>query len=315
MKPPLKPSVNPPVNPSVKPSVAGLSLPALEPAHRLNKILSSALGRKSSADTVKIDVPPWGADCFGLAYSPLFNESTPLEQQHILHLASDSLLLESYAIEKAGVGYMAKMVLLAKTTEERMLYSLFGADETAHLAQLMPFVPVIDDASKRDPFLQLLESLLETADRWALMFVIQVVLEGWGLSHYRMLSKTCRDQSLGALFRSFVQAEARHHGAGVILFDADALTADSRVLIGETLAAFLQMVQVGPQRIVEAIAQVKGGLSRVQRIRVLTELDTETHSGRRLNLLRSLISPVAPSVAETLDQRGLFAPLPPAQCL
>ena len=295
-------------------SVAGLTLPALEPDHKLNRILSSALGRKPTATTIEIESPPWGADCFGLAYSPLFNESPLLEQQHILQLASDSLLAESYAIEKAGVGYMAKMTLLAETTEERMLYSLFGADETAHLAQLMPLVSHLNLNSQEDPFLRLLESLLEVADRSALMFVIQIVLEGWGLSHYRMLSKTCRDRALSKLFRSFVQAEAQHHGAGVVLFDTRRLSAASQGMIIETLATFLQMVQVGPQRVVAAIGQVKGGLTKAQRIRLFTELDTETHSDMRLKLLRSLITPVAPNIAEELARQGLFDPFPPAQC-
>lgn len=298
----------------MKASVAGLNLPSLESTHKLNRVLLATLEKKPRLPE-SIDCAPWGADCFSLAYSPLFNDASLAEQHQILQLASQSLLGESYAIEKAGVGYMAKMTLLAETTEERMLYSLFGADETTHLAQLTPFVIGMDRLDETDPFLRLLESLLETLDRSALMFVIQVVLEGWGLSHYRMLSKTCRHPALSALFRSFLQAEARHHGAGILLFDRAELSEESRVLIVETLAAFLQMVQVGPQRIVDAIAQVKGGLSRDQRIRLFTELDTETQSGMRMELLRSLITSAAPDIAETLDHKGLFTPLPPAQCV
>ena len=297
----------------MKSSVAGLDLPSLDSTHKLNRILLATLEKKPRLPE-SIDCAPWGADCFGLAYSPLFSESSTLEQQRILQLASQALLGESYAIEKAGVGYMAKMTLLAETTEERMLYSLFGADEATHLAQLTPFVVGIEMLDEADPFLQLLESLLETADRSALMFVIQVVLEGWGLSHYRMLSKTCCHPALSELFRSFLQAEARHHGAGILLFDRGALSEKSRALIVETLAAFLQMVRMGPQRMVEAIAQVKGGLSRAQRIRLFTELDTETQSGMRLDLLRSLITPAASDIAETLDNSNLFTPLPPTQC-
>ncbi|MEM6598013.1 MAG: ferritin-like domain-containing protein [Cyanobacteria bacterium P01_C01_bin.69] len=298
----------------MKASVAGLNLPSLESTHKLNRVLLATLEKKPRLPE-SIDCAPWGADCFGLAYSPLFNDASLAEQHQILQLASQSLLGESYAIEKAGVGYMAKMTLLAETTEERMLYSLFGADETTHLAQLTPFVIGMDRLDETDPFLRLLESLLETVDRSALMFVIQVVLEGWGLSHYRMLSKTCRHPALSALFRSFLQAEARHHGAGMLLFERAELSEKSRALIVETLAAFLQMVQVGPQRVVDAIAQVKGGLSRNQRIRLFTELDTETQSGMRLELLRSLITSAAPDIAETLDHKGLFTPLPPAQCV
>ena len=297
-------------------SVAGLDLPKLEPTHRLNRILSATLCRKpSSQQPVKFDVPPWSADCFGIAYSPTYNDCSNDEQTQILQLASGALLTESYAIEKAGVGYMAKMALLAETTEERMLYSLFGADETTHLSQLMPFVSHIESANKQDPFLQLLESLLETTDRSALLFVIQVVLEGWGLNHYRTLSKTCQDYALSSLFRSFVQAEARHHGAGVVLFETERLSEVSRTLILDTLAAFLRMVQVGPQKVVAAIAQVKGGLTKAQRIQLFSELDTEAHSEMRLKLLRSLILSAAPEIAYTLEEKGLFEPAPPALCV
>jgi hypothetical protein len=148
-----------------------------------------------------------------------------------------------------------------------------------------------------------------------LLFVIQGVLEGWGLSHYRNLSKTCRHTVLAELFHSFLEAEARHHGAGVVLFHRATLSPSHRAAIVEALAGFLQMVRVGPQRLVEAIAIVKGDLSRSQRINLLTELDSETHSGLRLNLLRSLVEPLAPDIAETLDEHNLFLPLPPAQCV
>lgn len=294
-------------------AIAGLDLPKLEATHKLNRVLTSVLGQTMPAKKSGIETALWGAHCFNLEHCSLFTQATEQEQQKILQFAGQALLVESYAIERAGIGYMAKMTLLAETTEERMLYSLFGADETMHLAQLMPFIQT-DLLGANDPFLQLLAAFLETADRSALMFVIQVVLEGWGLSHYRTLSKDCQQSALGDLFRSFLQAEARHHGAGVLLFDRQALSDQSRQLIVETLAAFLQMVQVGPQRLVRAIAQVKGDLSRPQRIRLLSELDTEKHSRERLALLRSLIAPIAPDIAETLDNTDLFSPLSPAQC-
>lgn len=302
----------------MKPTVAGLELPPLDPSHRLNRVLASALKEKGEKSLVAVETntpPPWNATFFGLDVVPLFQASTLLEQTQILALAGQALLAESYFIEKAGVGYMAKMTLLAETTEERILYALFSADEATHLAQLKPLVPQGDILGTSDPFLHLLESLLETANRSVLLFVIQVVLEGWGLSHYRNLSKYCRQPVLSDLFRSFLQAEAKHHGAGVTLFEQEKLSVVNQSAIVEALAAFLQMVRVGPQRLVSAIASVKGGLSRAQSITLLADLETERHSGIRLNLLRQLITPVAPNVAEVLAQHDLFSPLSPAQCV
>ncbi|MEM8809449.1 MAG: ferritin-like domain-containing protein [Cyanobacteria bacterium P01_G01_bin.38] len=296
-------------------TVAGFNLPPLDPTHKLHRVLTSALGQKGRPEPDGCSPPPWDAAFFDLSQTALFQAAPAREQTHVLQLASQSLLAESYFIEKAGVGYMAKMTLLAETTEERMLYALFSADETTHLAQLSPFVAKPDRLGNNDPFLQLLASLLETADRSVLQFVLQVVLEGWGLSHYRSLSRHCRHPALAELFHSFLDAEARHHGAGVTLFDRKNLSDTNRLVVIEALAAFLQMVRVGPQRLIEAIATVKGDLSRPQRIQLLTELDTESHSGMRLGVLRSLITPVAPDIAETLDQHNLFSPLPPGRCV
>lgn len=294
-------------------SIAGLDLPAITPNHKLTKILNAALRDRQIKEIDPLYEPPWNAESFGLNSVSLFQESSDEEQTNILQIASQGLLSESCFIEKAGVGYMSKMTLMAETTEERMLYALFSADEAMHLAQLKPLIR--DHLSTYDPFLQILESLLEKSDRTVLIFVIQVVLEGWGLSHYRSLSKSCCNPELSKMFHSFLQAEAKHHSAGVTLFDSDRLTAASQNAIVDTLAAFLQMVRVGPQRVLGAIALTKGGLSRTQAVTTLSELETERHSGRRLSLLRSLIAPTAPSIAEILDSKSLFSPLPPSQCL
>lgn len=297
------------------PTVAGLELPSINPSHRLNKVLTSALKEQSLVAIEPSVKPPWNASFFGLETVPLFLSSTLLEQTQILALAGQALLAESYFIEKAGVGYMAKMTLLAETTEERILYALFSADEATHLSQIKPLILQGDSLGTSDPFLQLLESLLESANRTVLLFVIQIVLEGWGLSHYRNLSKFCCWPELSGLFRSFLQAEAKHHGAGVALFEQEALSVANQSAIVEAIAPFLQMIRVGPQRLVSAIASVKGDLSRAQSVALLADLETERHSGKRLNLLRQLITSTAPTVAEALDQHNLFSPLPPEQCV
>ncbi|MBE9063696.1 ferritin-like domain-containing protein [cf. Phormidesmis sp. LEGE 11477] len=318
------------------PSLAGLELCSLEPEHKLKKILASALEQGSVQGPLQGSVqdsvqrlaqkskqeslasieaapkPSWNAAYFDLEPVSLFQESSRSQKAQILNILGQSLLAESYAIEKAGIGYMAKMTLLAETIEERMLYALFSADEATHLAQLMPYME--SNSAEEDSFLRLLSDFLQAADRSALIFVIQVVLEGWGLHHYRSLSKHCQHPALADVFKGFLQAEAKHHGTGVTLLNDLALSSQTRMSIVEALAGFLQIVRIGPQRVVAAIAQVKGDLSRSQRIRLLTELETERHSGQRLELLRSLITPVSPEISEHLDKHNLFSPLPPERC-
>jgi hypothetical protein len=259
--------------------------------------------------------PPWDATHFNLHNVEIFTDAAANEQAEILQLCSCGLLEESYFIEKAGMGYMAKMVLLAETTEERMLYALFCGDEASHFAQISRFLSTPEPVAN-NLFLRFLADLIESQDKTVLLFVLQVVLEGWGLSHYRSLAKDCIDKDLSLMLHSFLQDESRHHATGVTLFDRIDVTSSSQNTIIETLASFLQMVQVGPQSVVAAIEKVKGDLSRQQKVKIFAELDTETHSGSRLKLLRSLMShPNAESILQQLDQRGSFHPFPPHKCV
>lgn len=300
-------------------SIAGLALPRLEPDHRLQRVLSSALKGRSISVLARSTAEPshfWKAEFFNLDKVKLFQEASIQEQTAILDLVNQDLWKEAYSIEKAGMGYMAKMVLLAETTEERMLYGLFTADETEHLSQIQPFLPPSEPIATENPFLQLVSELVESSDKSVLLFVIQVVLEGWGLSHYRRLAKGCDDRSLRALFTHFLEAEARHHGTGLTLFNQTTLSATSRAAIIEVLVRFLQMVQVGPQGVLAAIDQVKGPCTRSQKIQILEALETETHSGSRLQLLRSLMRGEAASpIVQTLAEQGAFEPLPAHQCV
>ncbi len=300
-------------------STARFDLPHVREGDKLHRLLSAALKSRIGNSSFLFEaITPayWNSSYFGLDRVKIFQESTAEEQQQILHQCSNTLLQEAYFVEKAGVGYMAKMVMLAETTEERMLYALFAADEATHLAQIRPFLGSRDPVATGDRFLGLLAEIVEMQDKSVLVFMIQVVLEGWGLSHYRSLAKDCCDRELAQMFQGFLDAEARHHSTGVTLCDRQSLTPQSQSAIVETLTLFLQMVQAGPQRVVQAIAQVKGDLSRPQQIKIFQELDTETHSGSRLQLLRSLLrSDPTYSIINHLETQGSFNPFPPEKCV
>ncbi|QKQ77235.1 ferritin-like domain-containing protein [Nostoc sp. TCL240-02] len=298
-----------------KHNIVGFNLPHTDSDDRLRRILTAALPNKNNhANYSQLNY--WDADFFNLHRVQIFQKSNITEQSAILELANRSLLEESYLIEKAGVGYMAKMVLLAETVEERMLYGLFTSDEATHLHQISHFLPEMEVTSMNDPFLRLLSEVVESADKTVLLFVLQVVLEGWGLSHYRRLAKECRHPVLAELFSSFLQSESRHHATGTTLFNQTSVSAFSQTTILDVLAQFLFMVQVGPQSLLAAIEQVKGHLTRSQKIQILEELDTETHSGTRLQILRSLMGgKSAQFILQTLEERGAFQPLPAHQCV
>lgn len=295
--------------------IAGLNLPHVTSNHKLRQVLTAALP-KQERPKIDLNCQYWNADFFNLNRVKMFQDASDREQSAILELVNRSLLEEAYYIENAGVGYMAKMTLLAETVEERMLYGLFAADEANHLSQISYFLPEIELTNHQDQFLNLLAEVVESTDKTVLLFVLQVVLEGWGLSHYRRLAKECCHQDLAEIFSSFLDAEARHHATGSLLFEKILISKSSQELMIELLAKFLMMVRVGPQNVLTAIAQVKGDISRSQKIQILEELDTETHSGTRLKLLRSLMrGKSAEAIIQALEEKGAFVPLPAHQCV
>jgi hypothetical protein len=195
-----------------------------------------------------------------------------------------------------------------------MLYALFSADEVTHLAQISAFLPNPELVSTNNPFLQLLADVAETSSKSVLIFVLQVILEGWGLTHYRNLSKNCQHPQLKAILQSFLDDESRHHATGVRLCEQISLN-ESHNTIVEILASFLQMVQVGPQGVVKAVELVKGSLSRQQKITIFEQLGALTHSSSRLNLLRSLITnSQTHTILQELDARHCFTPWIPERC-
>ncbi|AUS99835.1 hypothetical protein CLI64_05220 [Nostoc sp. CENA543] len=303
------------INTTLKYQIAGLDLPHIDSDNRLRRILTATLPSHSE-NAAHPQYDYWDREFFHLHQVEIFQQASESEQSAILQLLNQGLLTESYFIEKAGVGYMAKMVILAETVEERMLYAMFTADEATHLKQISYFLPETAQNHHQNPFLQLLAEVVESADKTVLLFVLQIVLEGWGLSHYRRLAKSCQHPALAELFTSFLDAEARHHSTGSTLFSQTPLTTHSQTTILEILTKFLFMVQIGPQSILSAIAQIKGHLSRSQRIQILEQLDTQTHSNTRLQILRSLMQKTtADVIVQTLETQGSFTPLPPHQCV
>ncbi len=293
--------------------ITGFDIPHTSKEDKLRRILDSAL--QSKIEKIKFsstDLIYWNAEHFDLHKVDIFTASTLEEQTKILHLCNQTLLEEAYFIEKAGIGYMSKMVMLAETTEERMLYALFSADEVTHLALISSFLPNPELVCTNNPFLHLLADVAETPDKAVLIFVLQVILEGWGLTHYRNLAKNCTNTELKAVLQSFLEDESRHHATGVRLCEQVSIEHQSRKTIIEILASFLQMVQVGPQGVVKAVEQVLGSLSRQQKITLFQQLGAEYHSSSRLNLLRSLMTnPQTLSIVQELDARNAFTPLPP----
>ncbi len=304
-----------------KSTIAGLALPHLPSSDRRYRILNATLPQSLPAPLPHETLATlWQPDFYGLDQVEIFRRASPAEQQFVLQHLNHHLLLETYGVEKIGVGYTAKMILLAHSIEERMLYALFSAQEATHLAQISSLVEAPESDLAGLPFLQFLANLADCNDKAVLLLLVQVVLEGWGLSHYRSLAQACQDPHVAAIYQGFLADEAQHHATGIVSFQAlPNLEASTPVLLA-VLTRFLGMIQVGPQQVVSALEQVKGYLSATDKITIFTELNTEAHSGSRLAMLRGLLAralkAATPSttILETLEAKGYFQPYTPEQC-
>jgi rubrerythrin len=292
----------------------GLALPHLAADDTVSTLLDGMMEARIGPQRVEAPWSPhpsrlWDASQFLLDKSSLYRSADEQDQRAILALCARATLEEAYFIEKSGMAYAAKMVLLAESTEERALYSLFGADEATHLRAISAYLPDPHPASEDDPFLGLLSDIIENASRECSIFVIQVVLEGWGLTHYGDLARACRSEGLRQTLHAIVKDEARHHGSGVAMASGRR-SARAKEEILEVLSRFLPMVQAGPQRVRAAIERATGGLTHPQRVELMTELGTEAHSQSRLELLeRLMLKAGATDIAEPLQAKGAFRPL------
>jgi len=257
----------------------------------LETILGSLLRRRPMAlpETPPDPAEIWPPSSFGLDRVTEFVDATNERQREIVRLCATDRLAEALYVEKLGLAFCAKMTLLAESAEERMLYALTAGDEAIHYHWMSKFVAWDEgttEASRRSlvpsTFLELIASWIERGSRGALTMLVQVVLEGWGVQHYRLLGRDCRDPQLAAVLREIVIDEARHHGSGTRLLDQRALTEADRAEIVEALRQLLDMIRCGPQAIVAAIQPV-------DRMRCFAELEAIEDTERKLALLRDLI--------------------------
>lgn len=219
-----------------------------------------------------------------------------------------SRLQEAWSIEKAGMCFAAKMSLLAETINEQKLYSLFAAEEARHfhfidqtLGERVPSEP--------DPFIGLLNEMIISAGRQSLQFLVQVVLEGWGIEHYAMLQQSCQDAGLKTSLRKILVDEAAHHGSGLALFKEAHLSRSEREYILEMMNHFLGMVQIGPVSVLQILETQFGGWAPGQRAEVLEQMQARQETERKLKLLESfLIKAKAERILDRLQRAGAFLP-------
>jgi rubrerythrin len=296
-----------------------LFAPDLPEGHALYPVLASALrSRPAPKPESPSDRPFWPATYFGLDRLTIFRDSDEGERRAILLGCSRSVLAEAGYIEKCGMSFASKMCLLSESAQERMIYSLFAADEAVHFNWISGFAPAEPvQGFESNPFIRLLDEVLRKEDRRTLSYIVQVILEGWGILHYHALAKDCLDDGLVAVFENLIRDEGRHHACGLALFNNEARRAASGLnRLTDLLERLLSMVQTGPQMVVSQIERVKGRLSQTQKTRAFAELDCEASAMSRIETLKSLIRMTADSgvILSELERRGSFRAYTPSEC-
>ena len=213
--------------------------------------------------------------------------------------------LEAYHIEHAGMCFAAKMSLMAQSLHEQKLFSLFAAEEATHFHFIEAVIGT--PQLEKDPFIELLQEIIGSAERRPLIFIIQVILEGWGLDHYGLMKKTCQDTGLQAYLQRILQDEAAHHGSGLSLFNEADLTPSEFAYIQEMLVHFLNMVRIGPISILQSIEDTVGEQTQPQKSNILEEMQAHQDTQRKLNLLRELMHKAqAHKTLDALESKEAF---------
>lgn len=250
----------------------------------------------------------WSPDVYGLDQLKEFHNLEKEKQNKILEKMAISKLLEAYFIEKAGMSFAAKMSLCAESLNEQKLFSLFASEEATHFHFLQTVLEGkgIDLAGdKEDPFIKLLNEVIATGERRPLIFIIQVVLEGWGIDHYAGLERRCQHGQLKHQLKSILKDEAAHHGSGLSLFQINDLTKSEQNYINEMMIDFLGMVNCGPIGLTNVCDE--SGLQFD--LKYHDEIQSRQETKRKLDLIKTLMNRAkAYPIVEKLEKLKLFQP-------
>lgn len=278
-----------------------------------NPILNNLLSKKEShlpkSKVIQSRIF-WGLEAYKLDRSTAFMTVDEAVQTKILKQLCQSRLEEAYHIEKAGIAFGAKMILESETFEERKLYAHFTGEESEHLSMIESYLTYISEDHLNNSFLLFLEESIKTAPKNVLVFLIQVILEGWGIEHYTELAKTCQGDDLKTALKKIVQDEAGHHGSGLVLFKEEALSEDEMKLSCSLFQAFLSMVQIGPYSLAK-LAQTELDLGPVELSVFLDEIQAHQDTQKKLDSLKSLaLRAGAHQSVKIMEESHYFTALP-----
>ena len=273
---------------------------------RFKKVLNSCFPKPAAATaTVPATHIYWGAATFGLDTVDVFQRLGVELRDAVLKVVNEESMRESCFIEMAGLSYTARMGLESNCLDERLFYAMMASEEATHYQMLRPFVPTSVLDRGPDEFTQLIGEMITSADREQVIFLIQVLLEGWGLTHFSALAADCQNHDLRNVFKAILKDEARHHAAGSALLKGTIDTTDR--VVCSWLEQILAMVAAGPVRVMRALEEISGETSH--RPQILVEMNAFSTTQEKLLQIKTLIKDhVHPKLMAMLEEKSLFVP-------
>lgn len=191
----------------------------IELGHPVHTILGNTFD-KYTISKKQISPPKifWSGERYQFHRSKIVSSIPPEIINNVLAKMTQLNLSLSYWIEKSGYNYGAKMVLLSDRLEEKQIYNAFAFEESIHFHEfknMMDFTPTKE--THWHPMLNVLGDVIEDGEKSTLIYVIQVLLEGFGIGHYYNLQQDCLFTPMKEVFDRILKDEARHHGLGVVL--------------------------------------------------------------------------------------------------
>ncbi len=271
------------------------------------------IASRSAAD-LRADAPRdarciWNAEFFGLHRSRFWRSANEAAREALLRRCTSNLLREALGIERQAMDYCARRVLKAASLLEKQVYCLLAAEEARHYHWLGSLLPETATADSPDAFACFLARLVMEGTPLAQSYLLQIILEGWGVSHYQRLAAASLDPAVGRVMSGIARDEVLHYAAGVAHFDAALLTQDERDFIRTALAELCTMLASGPLAVLRETEIAAGGFAPAERKQALEDLTDASLSVARLERLARFVAHkgMAEEAAWVRD-RGLLTP-------
>lgn len=283
---------------------------------KANQLINKYLSKHQRTQSFEsLTTPPWDAKFFGLHQSSLFNQIKEEQQQAILFKISQFLLLESYGIEKIGINYCGKLANIAPTMQERQMFAFIGADEATHLQWLLPYIPEEMRTNYISPFLGYMDEVIVYNTANVLYYLVQILLEGWSIQHYKALYQGCQDEPLKQIIKDTLKDESNHHHTGKTFFSAAQFSDQDKAFVMERLKGYCDVLRIGPFQVVKAFDEVLGGLSVKDKTTLLDELKTLELSKLKMQMFkRLLVQPGLETMIQDLEDQGFLTPISLEEC-